>query len=82
MLFNSYIFIFAFLPVTVAVYYLLRWWVPENARIVWLVAASLFFYGWWDYTYLPLICGVAIFNFLTASAILWHREVPSYARRF
>jgi alginate O-acetyltransferase complex protein AlgI len=30
---------------------------------LWLVAASLFFYGWWSVSYLWLICGSMLFNY-------------------
>ena len=47
MLFNSFPFIFAFVPVVLAAYYLL----PEHrARLLWIVAASYGFYAfaaWW-----------------------------------
>lgn len=55
MLFNSYIFIFAFLPTTLAVYFLFTRYVGGEAAIVFLTIASLFFYGWWNPAYLVLI---------------------------
>ncbi|AOF82161.1 MBOAT, membrane-bound O-acyltransferase family protein [Methyloversatilis sp. RAC08] len=63
MLFNSYEFILAFLPVVLIVFYLLgsRGW--TEAAIVWLVAASLFFYGWWNPLYLGLLCASLAANF-------------------
>lgn len=48
MLFNSYIFIFAFLPVTVVGYHFLIELRQRDAAFCWLILASLFFYGWWD----------------------------------
>ncbi|MCB1788669.1 MAG: MBOAT family protein [Gammaproteobacteria bacterium] len=62
MLFNSYEFIFLFLPLTLVVYF----WVARaghEAAIIWLVAASLFFYGWWNPIYLVLIVGSMLGNF-------------------
>lgn len=55
MLFNSYEFIFAFLPVTFFIYFYLL-----NKRLItgakgFLVFTSLFFYSWWNITYLPII---------------------------
>jgi D-alanyl-lipoteichoic acid acyltransferase DltB (MBOAT superfamily) len=35
----------------------------------WLVAASLFFYAWWDVRYLPLIVGSIVANYLLGRAI-------------
>jgi alginate O-acetyltransferase complex protein AlgI len=62
MLFNSYAFILVFLPVVLAGFYL------TNARsriaaIVWLGFASLFFYAWWDWRFLPLLLASILFNF-------------------
>lgn len=62
MLFNSYEFLFLFLPVTFAVYF----WVARKGRepaIVWLVLASLFFYGWWKPAYLLLLLASTAANF-------------------
>lgn len=62
MLFNSYEFILLFLPITLAGFFLLARWNRETA-IVWLVLASLFFYGWWNPAYLLLIVASMIGNF-------------------
>lgn len=45
MLFNSAIFLFAFLPVAYIVFWLLR---SANARYVWLTITGYVFYGYWD----------------------------------
>lgn len=63
MLFNSYEFIFAFLPTVFLVYFFLlrqRWILPAK---IFLVTASLFFYAWWNVLYLPLILGSVLFNY-------------------
>lgn len=63
MLFNSYPFIFLFLPVTAIVYFALnrfRWTVASKT---WLALASLFFYGYWNVKYIPLILGSIVFNY-------------------
>lgn len=70
MLFNSYIFIFAFLPVVLLIYFFLgktRWSRMAN---VWLLVVSLFFYGYWDIHYLPLLVGSILVNYIFSSAIL------------
>ena len=66
MLFNSPIFLFAFLPATVALYVLLRQFVGPRAVLGLLLGASLFFYAWWNPLYLPLLGGIAVFNFIVA----------------
>lgn len=63
MLFNSYEFIFLFLPITFFIYFYL-----SSKRLIvgakaFLVFASLFFYSWWNIIYLPLILGSILFNF-------------------
>ena len=58
MLFNSFEFIFLFLPITLSVFFILSQnskYVRQQIPILWLVAASLFFYGWWKPQNLPLI---------------------------
>jgi len=63
MLFSSYEFLFLFLPVTLAVYFLVGRRGHE-AAIAWLVLASLFFYGWWNPVYLLLLVVSLVFNFV------------------
>jgi len=63
MLFNSYIFIFVFLPITLIVYFWLGRFNHHNTALGWLIVASLIFYGWWNPAYLALILGSVLFNF-------------------
>lgn len=74
MLFNSYIFLFAFLPVTLAGYFLLGCTRRSGLANVWLVCASLFFYGWWDIGYLPLLGGSILCNYVLTGAVLRFRQ--------
>ncbi|MDH3948013.1 MAG: MBOAT family protein [Gammaproteobacteria bacterium] len=62
MLFNSYEFIFLFLPVTFLVFFAMAR-LGREAAIAWLVIASLFFYGWWNPSYLVLILLSMVINF-------------------
>ena len=62
MLFNSYVFLFGFLPVTLAVFFLLARFRPMLAA-AWLAAASLFFYGWWNPLYVGLLVLSILFNY-------------------
>ena len=62
MLFNTFSFIFCFLPVVFVGFFVLAEYSPRWAA-TWMALASLFFYGSWDYRYLPLLlCSIA-FNF-------------------
>ena len=63
MLFNSYIFLFVFLPVTLTVFFLIGGRGHHRIAIAWLVGASLFFYGWWNPAYLGLILFSILFNY-------------------
>lgn len=69
MLFYSYPYIFVFLPVTALVYFMLNRRRLTVAAQVWLVLASLFFYGWWNPRYLPLILGSLLFNYGVATVL-------------
>jgi len=63
LLFNSHIFIFLFLPVTLLVFFAIGKRGQNKIAISWLVGASLFFYGWWNPAYLGLILGSILFNY-------------------
>ena len=69
MLFNSYEFIFAFLPLTFFIYFYLNSKRLTVAAKGFLVFASLFFYSWWNIIYLPLILGSILFNFMVGSGL-------------
>ena len=70
MLFNSYFFIFVFLPLSVFGYFLLnRLTRPRNAN-AFLLAMSLWFYGANDLRALPVLLGSIAFNYAIGSAIL------------
>ena len=63
MVFNSYLFILIFLPVTIAGFFLIGRSGRHSWAAAWLVAASLFFYGWWNPRFLLVIAGSMLFNF-------------------
>jgi alginate O-acetyltransferase complex protein AlgI len=62
MLFNSYGFIFLYLPVVVAGFYILNL-LNRSAAVIWLGGASLFFYGSWNWRFVPLLVGSFVFNY-------------------
>lgn len=69
MLFNSYEFIFFFLPFTFFIYFYLL-----NKRLItgakgFLVFSSLFFYSWWNITYLPIILSSMLFNYTIGNSL-------------
>jgi D-alanyl-lipoteichoic acid acyltransferase DltB (MBOAT superfamily) len=69
MLFNSYEFIFLFLPILFFGYFFLTSKRLIIASKVWLVLGSLFFYSWWNPIYLPLILGSMTFNYLVGKSL-------------
>ena len=69
MLFNSYEFIFAFLPITFFIYFYLNGKRLTVASKGFLVFASLFFYSWWNIAYLPLILISMLFNYVIGNTL-------------
>ena len=66
MLFNSYYFIFLFLPLSLAGYYILNYVNLYRLAGIFLIGMSLWFYGYFNRSYLLIICGSIIANFLFA----------------
>ncbi|MEM8561383.1 MAG: MBOAT family protein [Pseudomonadota bacterium] len=74
MLFTSSYYIFAFLPIVFAGYFLLlraNWIVASR---LWLVLASLYFYGYWNPSYLLLIGTSISVNFMLGRILQSSRE--------
>lgn len=69
LLFNSYQFIFIFLPITLIFYYGFAYFRHTKLAITSLIFASLAFYAYWDIRYLPLLVGSILFNFTIGSFI-------------
>ena len=69
MLFNSYAFIFIFLPTSFFIYFFLL----EKRLITgakgFLVFTSLFFYSWWNIAYLPIILSSMLFNYVIGNSL-------------
>ncbi len=62
MLFNSIFFICGFLPVVALGFFLLGR-ASQHLAALWLCAASLFFYGWWNVNYVWLLLTSVVFNY-------------------
>ena len=78
MLFNSYEFIFLFLPITFFVYFYLNSKRMTEASKAFLVVSSLFFYSWWNPIYLPLILISMVFNYVIGTSLtkeIEHKKV-------
>jgi alginate O-acetyltransferase complex protein AlgI len=68
MLFNSTEFIFAFLPVTLAGFFLFGA-VSRSWALGWVILASVFFYAWWNPVNVLIIAPSLAANYLFAVAI-------------
>ena len=64
MLFNSTIFLL-FLAIVVPLFLVL----PQRARTIFLLAASYFFYGYWDWRFLSLLFASTVLDFFVARAL-------------
>jgi len=71
-LFNSYIFIFIFLPLALAGFHVLGKFGHQRTAMGFLVAMSLFFYGWWNPAYLVLIVTSIAINFALGFTLIKH----------
>ncbi|VXC21838.1 MBOAT family protein [Massilia sp. 9I] len=69
MLFNSYSFIFVFLPLTVLGYMAINRFESRAASLGWLVACSLLFYGVWNPVNLAIILPSVAVNYVLALGI-------------
>jgi D-alanyl-lipoteichoic acid acyltransferase DltB (MBOAT superfamily) len=84
MLFNSPPFVLGFLPATLAGFFLLGRIGGARWALCWLVAASLFFYGWWNPRFVLLLAGSILANHRLGTHIvsLAQTERPQAARRW
>jgi D-alanyl-lipoteichoic acid acyltransferase DltB (MBOAT superfamily) len=63
MLFNSAVFVFFYLPIVWIVYILSLRLLWARAGIAWLGLASIFFYGYWNPAFVPLLAASILFNY-------------------
>ena len=76
MLFSSITFLFLFLPVVLAVYYLVPWKVKNIALLI----ASLFFYAWGEPVYVVLMVLSILLNYFCARDIKENENEPVKAK--
>ncbi len=81
MLFNSYEFIFIFLPIVFFIYFYLN-----SKRLViaakgFLVFSSLFFYSWWNVVYLPIILSSMLFNYIVGNILSKKQDTHSFNKK-
>ena len=69
MLFNSYFFIFAFLPLALIGYFVLNHLKQISLAKVWLIGASLFFYTFYTFNNLPILTISILTNYFIAHSL-------------
>lgn len=80
MLFNSFEFVFVFLPLAVLGFFLVSRFGTRAGAVSYLSAASMAFYAWWNVWYLLLLLAEVVFNFALGRQLL--RVDLSQRRRF
>ena len=78
MVFSSLTFLFAFLPLTLAVYYI----APLKWRNAVLLVLSLLFYGWGEPVYVLLMCASVLVNYVFGLLVEKHRADQKKAKLF
>ena len=69
MLFTSSVFLFAFLPITLAGFLLALRLGKPRLVVPWLLAASMLFYAWWSPIFLGLLVASTLVNWVCARAM-------------
>lgn len=77
MVFSSLVFIFAFLPLTILIYYIC----PDHMKNAVLLFASLIFYGWGEPVYIALMIFTTIINYLYGLIIDKYRHYGTISKR-
>lgn len=78
MVFSSLLFMFIYLPVVLAIYYI----VPRRFRNLVLFAVSLVFYGWGEPLYIVIMIFSTLVDYTCGYMIEKHRANGAVARRF
>lgn len=73
MLFNSAVFLFAFLPVVYFVFWALR---SKNARYAWLAVTGYVFYGYWNPAFCLLMAFSTLVSYLAGLGFLRYGRNP------
>lgn len=76
MLFNSSVFVFLFLPATLAIFFLLGRAGLRRPALGALLVGSLIFYSYWNPAHLPLVVGSVIFNYFIGQAVQHAAGMP------
>ncbi len=77
MLFNSSAFIFLFLPIVLVGYFVLAW-CSQLVPVIWLVLASLAFYGFSNLQFVPLLLSSIAFNYVIGFWLIASNLTPRW----
>jgi alginate O-acetyltransferase complex protein AlgI len=80
MLFNSSIFLFAFLPLTLLVFYVLGSMGRLRLALASVLIASFIYYAWWNPVYMLLIISSLVMNYFIGVAIQHRRGKGTLAK--
>ena len=69
MLFHSLTYLLLFLPVVFTLYFLVRKFTYNDGKIL-LIFSGIFFYGWWNINFTPLIVISVLFNYYISKKIV------------
>ncbi len=69
MLFHSIIYLIIFLPFVFSVYFLLRKFTDNDGKYF-IIFSGIFFYGWWNVNFTPLIICSVLFNYFISQKII------------
>lgn len=69
MLFNAPEFIYFFLPFSVVVWWIFQHIDRRKDAQIFVIVSSIYFYGWWDTRYVPLLVFNALSNYFLGKAI-------------
>jgi len=76
LLFNSLEFLFIFLSIVLVAYYTVRRHLGHDAALSVLTLASIIFYGYWNISFIPLLLGSVLINYLLAHTIRQRGNQP------
>lgn len=90
MLFNSYIFILLFLPLCIIGYFVLNKIDSHISKVnnnhtlanIFLLSMSLWFYGYFNVSYLLIIIGSIVINYLSSRVIIYYKKKNKNLSKF
>lgn len=78
MYFSSLLFLFVFLPIVLAVYYI----VPRKSRNAFLLLANLVFYGWGEPVFILIMIVSVVSNYIFGLLMEKYRDNQKRKKRF